>query len=215
MPIFQLTFPDYQNLINGLHLNQLSTKSLGLNTFPLADPLNIQRLYHEYIERDFRLDTYINNINLNCQTIVFAEASRVGNNNYIYRGIGNNFYFNGRVHNYFNNVAEAQWFQSVIIDFFSPIGINHTSQRNGSRDYLNNQYLNDHNIYDNYFTNYLNSIMNILPYVNWPNITIVIAAPIRTRDSILQYLRRKHGINNLIKCYRINDIGATNQFDLL
>lgn len=215
MPIFQLTLPNYQNLITGLQLNQLSSKSLGLNTLPLADPLNIQQLYNEYIQRDARLDSYLSNDNLNCQAIVFAEASKTGNNNYIYRGIGNNFYFNGRPHNYFNNVTEAQWFQSVIIDFFSPIGINHTSQRNGSRDYLNNQYLNNSNIYDNYFTNYLNSIINMIPNVNWQNITVVIAAPIRTRNSILNYLRRTHGLNNPIKCYKIDDRGATNQFDWL
>mgnify|MGYP000259304848 CR=1 FL=1 len=67
MPIFQLTFTDYQNLITGLQLNQLSSKSLGLNTFPLADPLNIQRLYNEYIQRDARLDIYLTNI-INCQS---------------------------------------------------------------------------------------------------------------------------------------------------
>lgn len=215
MPIYQLTFPDYQNLINILQLNQLNAKSLGLNTFPLADPLNLERLYDEYIQRDIRLETYLNNVTTNCKTFVFAEASRIGNNNYIYRGIGNNFYFNGRAHNYFNNVAEAQWFNSVIIDFFSPIGINHTSQRNGSRDYLNHQYLNNYDIYDEYMNVYLASIMDMIPNINWQNIQVVIAAPIRTRDSILQYLRRTYRLNYPIKCYRINDRGATDQFDWL
>jgi hypothetical protein len=215
MPIFQLTFQDYQNIIAGLNLNVMQAESLGLNTFPMADPRNIKQLYDEYIHRDQRLDAYIRKVSQNCQAIVFAEASRKGNNNYIYRGIRNNFHFKDRAHNYFGNVIEAKWFQSVIIDFFSPIGINHTSRRNESRDYLNNEYLNNPYIYEAYFNNYLHSIMNMIPNVNLQNTDVIIAAPIRTRNSILDYLRRIHHLNNPIKCYRINDRGATTIYDWL
>jgi len=214
MPIFQLSFAEYQNLIAALQLNHLNAQSLGRDTFPLADPLNIQRLYNEYLERDARLDTYLNNIT-ECQAIVFAEASKTGNRNYIYRGVGNVFHFNGIQHNYFNNVTEAQWYRSLIIDFFSPIGINHTSQNGGSRDYLNNQYLSNYILYENYLTNYINSILMMVPTIDINNITVVIAAPIKTRDSILKYLRRIYHLFNPIKCYRINERGVTNQSDLL
>lgn len=213
MAIFQLAFHEYQNLITRLQLDQLSVKSLGLNILPLADPVNITLLYDEYIQRDARLEKYLSCIK-NCKSIIIAEASRTGNSNYIYKGEGENFYFVGRDHNYFKNVSEAEWYNSVIIDFFSPIGINHTSQPNGSRDYLNRQYLNDVNIYDAYLDQYINSILTTIQIVDIKNINIVIAAPIKTRNSILKYLN-KCGLNKQIKCYKINEIGATKEFEML
>lgn len=214
MPIFRLKFPEYTKLITALKLDQLNAESLGLITFPLANRQNIERLYNEYLERDDRLETYLGKIT-NCQTIVFAEASRTGNRNYIYRGEGNVFHFNGIPHNYFNNVTEAQWYNSLIIDFFSPIGINHTSKKGGSRDYLNKQYLANYTLYENYVTNYINSILQMVPTIDINNISVVIAAPKRTRDSILGYLRRTYNLNNRIKCYRTDKRGVRELFDWL
>jgi hypothetical protein len=214
MRIFQLTFDEYQNLINTFQLPHLSSQSLGLDTFPLSDLQNIKLLYQEYIERDARLEEYVNEVK-NCKSIVFAEASRMGNKNYIYRGVGNNFYFSDKTHNYFKNVIEAQWYDSIIIDFFSPIGINHTSKKNGSRDYLNNQYKSNFLFYNDYLDSYINSILTLMPGVDIENVSIVIAAPNRTRDSILSYLKSKYSLPIHIKCYKINEIGATDQFELL
>ncbi len=220
MKIHRLNLPDYISLINELKLNTIHEKALGLPTFPLNDPNNINILFQEYEQREVQFEKYLSQralSSLKCKTIVFSEASQSGNKKYIYKGEGSNFHFRTVENSYFRNVTEVKWNESIIIDFFSPIGINHSSKPKNktSRDQLNDLYDSNKIRYESYFNEYFNSIISLVPTFNLANVEVIIVAPKRTRDSILNYLKRVHKITKSIKCYRIDERGATSNFDWL
>jgi len=213
MQIHTLSKQDYNDLFKNIGLINLSTKALGLpNIFPFASPQNIGILFNEYSVRENCLIKYLKLPVLNnCNTIIWSEASQVGNKNYIYVEYNKLFKFQQNQTGYFKNVTEANFGSSIVIDFYSPFGINHTKQ---SRIDLNNLYQNNKIDYHKYFDCYVKSILNFSK-IDIETSNHIIVAPIHTRDSILKYLRVVHGIAIPIKCYDIDERGAKKSFKML
>jgi hypothetical protein len=215
MNTHKLTKENFEKLLYTMGLtSSMMEKSLGFETFPLEIESNRDSLYHFYLEREGWIDSYIDFLQAlggaRVNRIIFGEASRMGNRKYIYRQVGGTFYYASGNPGYFKNVQEAVWGESIVIDFFSPFGVNHTSTKNGSRDILNRQYLLNQAVYEEFFNKYLNSILGRLG-LKLCDAELIIVAPQRTRDSILNFLGKKcQGIN--VKCYQIDERGAKNEF---
>ena len=202
MSIHKLKYHEFLELIEKMELKKLNVKPLGyFDLSPFQDKNYVDKLYEEYSEREKNFENYIDNV-LKTLTdyIIFAEASQMGNSNYVYHKKDRKFIHKGNKPKYFQNVEEAEWGKSIIIDFFSPFGINHTSN---SREYLNKvQQYKEYTEF--FFDRYFKSILNHKKLKNFKLTAenFVIKAPAKTRGSILKYLRLKYKVDSLkIKCY--------------
>ena len=209
MSIHTLIKVDFEDLIIKCNLDEIVVplNNLGVtvnqNYTPFSEQLFIDKIYKDYIQRENWFNKYVQGLK-SIDQIIWSEASRAGNNQYVYHIQKNGkFKYQIKQPGYFKNVKEAIFNKSLVVDFLSPFGINHSaSTRNEFYKLLCS---NKH--YRAYFIEYYNSIIKTLsfPLINKPN---VIVAPGNTKKLILDFLRGELKITTDIKSYDIDDRGA-------
>jgi hypothetical protein len=216
MSIYTLKKVDYEHLIINCGLDKLEVdlKCLGVNLNknykPFSNKMFIDKLYIDYCQRDLWLEQYILSLK-SLDFIIWSEASRVGNNQYVYHIQKNGkFKYQIKQPGYFKNVKEAIFKNSLVIDFLSPFGINHSASTriNFYKLLFKNSY------YKSYIIDYYNSIIKTLTFslVSYENI---IVSPGNTKKLILDFLRSELKITSRIKSYDIDDRGAKDTFSYL
>lgn len=201
---------EYKFLLKKLEIDSLKANTFGLEDFfPLKNNLAVNKLYHDYKNRDEFLEDFLKN-KITIKTlgnIIWCESGRINNNQYIYKKENGEFEYENEKSNYFENVVESKPFcDCIVIDFFGLFGLNHS---NDSRNFLNKNIKKKENIYNEYFDKYLESILNLieLDKNSFNNLNHTIAAPNETSKSILRYLRFQLEIKNDIKIYKLNSKG--------
>lgn len=208
--IYTLTFEEYCKLVTDIGLDKMPADTYGLDKyFPLMEISNLKKLHEQYVQRDEWFEEYLNTeFNFNSKSsIIWGEAARFGNGKYVYSQDKNaNFKFKKLKTGYFENVSEEIFGKSVVIDFFSPFGLNHTKS---SRDFLNKKYSLNFKYYNIYLHKYIKSIFDIINISsnNLFNYNNVITAPKKSRNSILTFFMDELKIINEVKCYNINTTG--------
>jgi hypothetical protein len=216
MSIYTLKKVDYEHLIINCGLDQLEVdlKCLGVNLNnsykPFSNKIFLDKLYIDYCQRDLWLEQYILSLK-SLDVIIWSEASRVGNSQYIYHinKLGN-FKYENKQPGYFKNVKEVVFNKSLVIDFLSPFGINHSASTRS--DFYKLLFKNSY--YKSYIIDYYNSIIKTLTFslLSYENI---IVAPGNTKKLILDFLKSELKITSNIKSYDIDDRGAKNTFSYL
>jgi hypothetical protein len=213
MSIFKLGETQFKKLISDCNLDKIIVpqKNLGVTVDdyykPFSNQIFLKNVYKDYIQREEWFEKYVLRLK-SIDFIIWSEASRVGNNQYIYHlKEDRKFKFENNSPGYFKNVKELVFENSLVIDFLSPFGINHSAYtRNEFYKLLcNNRY------YWNYFIDYYNSIINTLSFkLNYTQNIIV--APGNTKKLILNFIKEELKITIDIKSYDIDDRGAKQSF---
>jgi hypothetical protein len=213
MSLYTLSKYDYQDLINKCKLDDIIVPLNILGAIvddqyrPFSDKIFIDKIYNDYLQRDRWLENYIQRL-ASLDFVIWGEAARVGNKQYIYHVDKNNFFkYSNKLPGYFKNVKEVSFENSLVIDFLSPFGVNHTAvTRNEFYKLLfSNKY------YRAFFKEYYESIINTLSF----SLLIpenIIVAPGSTKKLILDFIRFELKITTDIKSYNISERGALESY---
>jgi hypothetical protein len=216
MSIYTLNKVDYEDLIINCCLDQLEVdlKSLGVNLDknhkPFSNKMFIDKLYIDYFQREMWLEQYILSLK-SFDFIIWSEASRVGNSQYIYNfnKLGN-FKYENKKPGYFKNVTEVVFKNSLVIDFLSPFGINHSAS---TRSYFYKLLCNNIH-YKNFIKTYYNSIINTFRFSLASHENIIVA-PGNTKKLIMNFLKIELSVLSPVKSYHIDERGAKTSFEYL
>jgi hypothetical protein len=218
MQLHTLNIEEYKSLLQKLEIDLLKANTFGLEDyFPLKNKLAVDKLYHDYKNREGFLEDFLKNrISIKKPSnIIWCESGRINNNQYIYKKENGEFKYENEKSNYFENVFESKPFCAcIVIDFFGLFGLNHS---NDSRNFLNKNIKKQEEIYNAYLDIYLKSILNLIKLCenSFKNLNHTIAAPAETSKSILKYLRFQLKIRSDIKIYKLNSKGlVSNEYSI-
>jgi hypothetical protein len=159
--LYTLNKEQFKKLISDLKLDSIIVPKIVLgvvlddNFKPFGDSIFVDYLFEDYIQRDKWLEEHIILHKAQIKYAIWSEASRVGNKQYIYFK-ESNFKFADKKPNYFKNVEEVIFKESIVVDFLSPFGVNHTNQ---SRKAINDLIEKNLETYNKYFSQYYKSIL--------------------------------------------------------
>ena len=209
MSLYTLSKYDYEDLIKKCKIDDIIVPLNILGAIvddqyrPFSNKMFIDKIYNDYLQRDRWLENYIQRLT-SLDFVIWAEAARVGHKQYIYHVHKNSiFKYNSKPPSYFKNVKEVSFENSLVIDYLSPFGVNHTAVTRN--EFYKLLFSNKH--YRAYFKEYYNSIINTLSFPPLISENIIVA-PGSTKKLILDFIRFELKITTDIKSYNISERGA-------